>query len=113
MTMGALSLKGLTSDVGRRAAFHALSRLSYGPNPGDVDRVLDQGIEPWILEQVHPPTSDPEAEGRLRAFPAIGYSTSQILAMFNADNRSIGVVNGDLYSAKLVRSVHGQNQLLE
>jgi uncharacterized protein (DUF1800 family) len=113
MTMGALSLKGLTSDVGRRAAFHALSRLAYGPKPGDVDSVLDQGIEPWILEQVHPPTSDPEAEGRLRGFPSIAYSTPQILALYNADNRVIGTIINDFYSAKLIRSVHAQNQLLE
>jgi uncharacterized protein (DUF1800 family) len=111
--MGALSLKGLTSDVGRRAAFHALSRLAYGPAPGDVDRVLEQGIEDWIQEQVHPPASDPELDSRLRGFPSIGYSTAQILALYNADNRNIGPIINDFYSAKLVRSVHAQNQLLE
>jgi len=110
--MGALPLKGVT-DVGRRAAFHALNRLAYGPGPGDVQRVLDEGLEAWILKQLHPPDSDPDLDSRLRSLPSIGYSTQQILAIYNADNRNIGPLINDFYTAKLIRSVHAQNQLQE
>lgn len=111
--MGALPLKSVTGDVGRRAAFHALNRLSYGPGPGEVQRVLDEGLEAWILKQVHPPDSDPDLDSRLRSLPSIGYSTQQILALYGADNRNIGPIINDFYTAKLIRSVHAQNQLQE
>ena len=111
--MGALLLKSVAGDVGRRAVLHALNRIAYGPRPGDVERVLDEGLEAWILRQVRPPGSDPELESRLRSLPAVGYSTPQVLALFNADNRNIGLIINDFYTAKLIRAVHGQNQLQE
>ena len=39
------------------AAVHLLNRLGYGPRPGDIERVLEMGIGPWLewqLEQVDP-----------------------------------------------------------
>ena len=38
---------------GLRAA-HALERLSYGPRPGDIDRVSSMGVQTWIDQQLHP-----------------------------------------------------------
>lgn len=111
--MGALLLKSVTTDVGRRAVLHALNRIAYGPRPGDVERVLDEGLEAWILRQVRPAGSDPELESRLRSFPAVGYSTQQILALYTADNRNIGLIINDFYTAKIIRAVHAQNQLQE
>lgn len=35
-------------------AVHVLNRLSYGPAPGDIDRVLHMGIDSYIDEQLHP-----------------------------------------------------------
>ena len=39
---------------GQYRAVHALSRLGFGPRPGDVTRLNDQGIDRYILEQLHP-----------------------------------------------------------
>src|SRR5579884_2685627 len=35
-------------------ALHALNRLTFGPRPGDVDRVLAMGVDNWIEQQLHP-----------------------------------------------------------
>jgi len=35
-------------------AIHALNRLTFGPRPGDVDRVMSIGVDKWIDEQLNP-----------------------------------------------------------
>jgi uncharacterized protein (DUF1800 family) len=105
-------LKAPSADIGPKAALHVLNRLGYGPRPGDVKRVLDLGVERYIQNQFDA-APDAELEVRLRAFPSINYSTAQILAIYNADNRSIGSILEDFYNAKIVRAVHSKNQLLE
>jgi uncharacterized protein (DUF1800 family) len=42
-------------DAAARAqAVHALNRLTFGPRPGDVERVLALGVDRWIEQQLHP-----------------------------------------------------------
>jgi len=36
------------------AILHALNRLTYGPRPGDVDRVKAMGLQKWIDLQLTP-----------------------------------------------------------
>src|SRR2546430_17124381 len=36
------------------SALHALSRLAYGPRPGDVPRVAAEGAMPWFDRQLSP-----------------------------------------------------------
>jgi hypothetical protein len=33
---------------------HALSRLAFGPRPGDLDRFQKLGLKKWIDQQLHP-----------------------------------------------------------
>lgn len=56
-----------TQDSTERArAVHVLNRLTYGPRPGDVDRVLAIGIERFIDQQLSPrQISDRELDRRL------------------------------------------------
>ncbi len=35
-------------------ALHVLNRLAYGPAPGDIERVMQMGVERYIDEQLHP-----------------------------------------------------------
>src|SRR6185369_4346527 len=35
-------------------AVHALNRLTFGPRPGDVDRVAAMGVDKWIDQQLNP-----------------------------------------------------------
>jgi uncharacterized protein (DUF1800 family) len=98
--------------LGPRVALHLLSRAGHGPRPGDIASVLEQGPTAWIEEQLEP-GPDPELETRLARYPTLGYTTSQVLALYNADNRTIGVILDEFMNAKVVRAVHARNQLQE
>ncbi len=100
------------ATLGARVALYLLSRAGYGPRPGDVDRVLQQGPTRWIEEQLSP-GPDPELETRLSSYSTLGLSTARILALVAADPRVGAVVVDELVSAKIVRAVHGKNQLEE
>jgi uncharacterized protein (DUF1800 family) len=50
----------------RQRALHLLNRLTFGPRPGDVDRVATMGVDQWIEQQLHPEKIDDSAlEARL------------------------------------------------
>src|SRR4051812_43109175 len=40
---------------------HALSRLTFGPRPGDVLKVRSVGLDAWIDQQLHPAKIDDRA----------------------------------------------------
>jgi len=50
-----LGAAGVPKD--KEAVEHALSRLAYGPRPGDVERVQQMGLANWIDQQLHPTPS--------------------------------------------------------
>jgi len=69
----------------REQALHVLNRLSFGPRPGDVDRVVRSGVSSYIEEQLHPERiPDGRVEARLSAsnYPALAMSNAQIIANF-------------------------------
>src|SRR5689334_741268 len=35
-------------------ALHALQRLTFGPRPGDIEKVLALGVDNWIEQQLNP-----------------------------------------------------------
>jgi uncharacterized protein (DUF1800 family) len=110
--MGALPLLAVEGDVAPRAALYALNRLGFGPRPGDVRRVLEQGLERYIESQLDP-EPDPGLTAPLSGLANLRLSTQQILAAYAADNRSIGPIVDNFYAAKLIRAVHSTNQLEE
>jgi uncharacterized protein (DUF1800 family) len=66
----------------RQQAMHALNRLTFGPRPGDVDRVMAMGVERWIDLQLNPNKIDDSAlEARLSQ-----YRTLKMNARELADN---------------------------
>jgi uncharacterized protein (DUF1800 family) len=68
---------------GRQRAAHALSRLTFGARPGDVDRVARMGVEKWIEQQLHPERTDDSAmQARLAQFRTLGMSTREIVENF-------------------------------
>jgi uncharacterized protein (DUF1800 family) len=42
----------------RQRAVHALNRMAFGPRPGQVDQVLEIGVENWMRQQLEPETID-------------------------------------------------------
>jgi len=66
-----------------KRALHALNRLTFGPRPGDVQRVLALGIEKWIDEQLHPEKLDDHAlEVRLAPFRTLRMDTREMVENF-------------------------------
>jgi uncharacterized protein (DUF1800 family) len=49
-----------------KRALHALNRLTFGPRPGEVDRLVAVGVDQWIEQQLRPEKIDDAAvEARL------------------------------------------------
>ncbi len=108
---------GLTaSELARKTALHALNRLGFGPGPGDVEAVLDRGIESYINDQLGP-KPDSSLETRLAPLNnTLRLSTTQVLVTYaDSGNQgsSIQAYLDNFSTAKLIRSVHSKNQLEE
>ncbi|MGE0455924.1 MAG: DUF1800 domain-containing protein [Vicinamibacteria bacterium] len=99
-------------SLGSRVVLHLLNRAAYGPRPGEIEDVLRRGPTEWIEDQLAP-GPDPELDARLAAYPTLSYTTTRVLSLYNADQRSIGVILDELFSAKIVRSVYARYQLQE
>jgi uncharacterized protein (DUF1800 family) len=62
---------------------HLLSRFTYGPRPGDVERLKAIGVKTWLDQQMNPQKIDDGAlEARLAAFPAMSLPLDQLMAMY-------------------------------
>jgi len=108
---------GLTaSELARKTALHALNRLGFGPRPGDIETVLERGIEEYVSEQLEP-RPDGALEARLTPLNStLRLSTTQVLVTYaDSGNQtsSIQAYLDNFHTAKLIRSVHTTNQLDE
>ncbi len=99
----------------RARAIQALNRLTFGPRPGDVDRVLAIGINKWIDQQLHPQSIDDHAlDARLAPFRTLRMTTAELAQSFPAPAVIRQIADGKLamptdpdkravYEAQLVR----------
>ena len=66
-----------------KRAVHTLNRLSFGPRPGDIDRVKSMGIDKWIDEQLRPEKIDDSAmQARLAGFRTLQMSAREMAERF-------------------------------
>ena len=66
----------------RQAAAHLLDRFTFGPRPGDLERVLDTGLETWFDRQLRGAFPDDEVRDRMRPLDAFGMSAVEIAQTF-------------------------------
>lgn len=67
----------------RQRALHALNRLTFGPRPGDVDRVMAIGVDKWIDQQLHPEKIGNAAmESRLEPLRTLRMDPRQLVENF-------------------------------
>jgi uncharacterized protein (DUF1800 family) len=67
----------------RERAIHALNRLTFGPRPGDVERVLAVGVDKWIEQQLSPTRIDDSAlEARLVPYRTLRMSAAEMMESF-------------------------------
>ncbi|HEY7540489.1 MAG TPA: DUF1800 domain-containing protein [Methylomirabilota bacterium] len=123
---------------GDRRIMHALSRLTYGARPGDVERVRAVGLSAWIDRQLRPATIDdsatertlaelttlrmpisealrefPRPNPKLRAMIANGeMSRQEMLQRYPIEKRPARIAT-ELQAAKVVRAVTSERQLEE
>lgn len=62
----------------RERAAHVLSRLAYGPRPGEVDRLVEMGVDAWLEDQLSAkPATDPRLADRLSEFQTLGLGVAE------------------------------------
>ncbi len=121
-----------------RAIHHVLNRLSFGPRPGDVERVRALGVDAWIERQLHPERLDDGSTERaleglgtlrmsipqaLREYPRPDAKTrealqsgrlgrAEMMAMYPPEKRPFRIT-AELQAAKMLRAVMSERQLQE
>ncbi len=67
----------------QKRALHASNRLTFGPRPGDVQRVVAMGVDKWIELQLHPDKIDDHAlAARIEPFRTLRMSTKELVENF-------------------------------
>lgn len=66
----------------RQAAAHLLDRLTFGPRPDDVDRVVEMGLERWLEAQLEGNLPEPDLERRLAPLSSLGLSAVEAAERF-------------------------------
>lgn len=66
---------------------HLLSRLTYGPRPGDVERVAALGVERWLESQLSPEGPDHAAETAVLPFASALGTPAEVVEHFAGDYR--------------------------
>jgi uncharacterized protein (DUF1800 family) len=70
---------GLTE---RQAAAHLLNRFTFGAKPGQVDEVVNMGLEKWFAQQLDASLPDDTLAARLKQYDAINISNAEALAKY-------------------------------
>jgi len=84
----------LQMDEHERAA-HALNRLTFGPAPGDLERVMAMGVDKWMDLQLHPDKIDDSAlTARLEPLRTLRMDTREIVENFPPPQMIKAVADG-------------------
>jgi uncharacterized protein (DUF1800 family) len=82
------------ADESKRA-LHALNRLTFGPRPGEVQRVAAMGVDEWINQQLHPEKIDDSGmEARLAPFRTLRMDTRELVENFPPPQLIKAVLDG-------------------
>jgi len=104
---------------------HLLNRVAFGPAPGDLQHVLQIGVEKYLEQQLRPEEIDDKAaEARLSNLPSVRMSTAELLENYPrpAQARQFQIrpalnipqqILLELQAQKIIRAVHSQRQLQE
>ena len=89
---------GLTE---RQAAAHLLSRFTYGAMPGQVDAVVQMGLEKWFAQQLEGQLADDSLDQVLSRYDALELSNQEVMETYPRNGQVIrmairdGVVDKD------------------
>jgi uncharacterized protein (DUF1800 family) len=110
----------------RERAIHALSRLTFGAQPGQVDAVLKMGVDKWIEQQLDPASiADKDCDKRLAPLKSLGMSNRGLMDTYNPvpknktpeEQRRVNKLRQtpprELQTSVLLRAVYSERQLQE
>lgn len=66
----------------REAAAHLLDRFTFGARPGQVDAVVEMGLEAWLERQLANDFAEAEVAERLRHFHSLTLSASELARVY-------------------------------
>src|SRR5208283_2128456 len=111
-TRGASSKRTLTPAYKlneEQRALHALNRLTFGPRPGDLQKVMDTDVNDWIEQQLHPEEiADSVLDGKLGPLRTLRMSTRDLVQTFPNKNLVKTAAEGKipLPTDPLIRSIY-------
>jgi uncharacterized protein (DUF1800 family) len=75
---------------------HALDRLTFGPRPGDVERVKRIGLKKWLDQQLHPDrmTENPVLEAQLQALESLRMTPLEAVQHYPSQQMIRAIANG-------------------
>ncbi len=91
---------------------HLLRRISFGPKPGDIERVHTLGPAAYLEEQLSD-TALPDSEDRLTGLTLLTASPADLLQREKDKVLNTGQMLGELVVAKLLRALYSPQQLRE
>ncbi len=72
-----------------------LNRLTYGPRPGELERVRAMGLNAWLTQQLTPWTIDDSAlDRRLKDYPAMQLPLLKLMEMYPNTNTIRAAMDG-------------------
>jgi uncharacterized protein (DUF1800 family) len=103
-----LPAAGIPKD--EAAIRHALSRLTFGPRPDDVEKVRRMGLSTWIDRQLMPSKIDDHAaESRLLPLPTRPERFDSMMEARRYGRQSVEALSAN----KITRAVYSERQLEE
>ena len=65
----------------RERAVHALNRMAFGPRPGDVQRVMEMGVERWMKQQLNPRSIEDNDANSVagQLYPSVGRPNGELM----------------------------------
>ncbi len=73
----------------RDSAVHLVRRITFGPRPGDVDRVVAMGLDAYLEEQLHPERlRDTAAEHYVDRLAIMHRSTADLARIYAAEQQA-------------------------
>src|SRR6267154_2661820 len=65
-----------------QAIVHLLNRITYGPRPGDIERVKQMGVNAFIDQQLHPERIEDSAiTEKVKKFDTLNQNTQELYSM--------------------------------
>ncbi len=88
---------GLTE---KQAAAHLLNRFTFGPTPGQIDEVVNMGLEKWFAQQLNESLDDTDMLKRLISYDALNLSSEEIVNTYPNPGQIIALAKKNNISLK-------------